>query len=155
MKRNILAISLVFCGLIVSSCSDKPAEVQLNESNTPVQPAKMQDDLKAVNNNVPASKNSALDNFGTLIPRSMKGDKGTYYLLKLEKVGTVFKVIHKRVGVDSVGFTKTEINCSNMTYRVIGYSEQSIDSIIDSPSDWTRLVEGSSKSDLVRFVCKK
>lgn len=88
------------------------------------------------------------------IPRSVSGDKGKYYLVKSERKGDIVRTIHKRVGVDSIGYTKCEINCKTMQYRDIGYSEESIEKIKNNPSKWTDLVNGSSKSDLVSFVCK-
>lgn len=91
----------------------------------------------------------------TLIPRSMAGDKGKYYLLESKRTGDVLKTVHKRVGVDSVGFTKTEINCATMKIRVLGYSEESAAAIKDNPTAWFDLVPGSSKSDLAHFVCKR
>ena len=47
----------------------------------------------------------------TLIPRSVSGDKGKYYLIKKSKSGDIISTLHKRVGVDSVGYTSTKINC--------------------------------------------
>jgi hypothetical protein len=90
----------------------------------------------------------------TLIPRSMAGDKGKYYLLESNRTGDVIKTLHKRVGVDSVGFTRAEINCATMKMREIGYSEHSPSSIKENPTMWFDLVPGSSKSDLAGFVCK-
>ena len=90
----------------------------------------------------------------TPIPRSVAGDKGQYFLLESKKEGDITHVIHKRVGVDSTGYTKTDIDCTTMQFRVLGYSEESPSSITESPADWSGLVPGSSKSDLVNFVCK-
>jgi hypothetical protein len=90
----------------------------------------------------------------TLIPRSM-ADKGRYYLLEAKRNGDIVKVVHKRVGVDSVGFTRTEINCRTMLIREMGYSEESVAKIAGTPSKWFELAPGSSKSDLARFVCTK
>jgi len=89
-----------------------------------------------------------------LIPRSVAGDKGRYFLLEKEKNGTIVKALHKRVGVDSVGYTKTETNCVTMQIREIGYSEESPAAIKENPTKWFDLVPGSSKSDLANFVCK-
>ena len=89
------------------------------------------------------------------IPRSISGDKGQYYLLEAKKEGSIYKVLHKRIGVDSVGYTKTQINCQTMKFREMGYSEESPEAIVDNPTIWAEIVEGSSKSDLVHFVCKK
>ena len=89
------------------------------------------------------------------IPRSMAGDKGKYFLLNSKKNGDIVKALHKRVGVDSVGFTLTETDCSTMKMREIGYSEESPSKIKENPTDWFDLVSGSSKSDLAKFVCKE
>ncbi len=89
-----------------------------------------------------------------VIPRSMPGDKGQYYLLEKAKTGNIVSATHKRVGPDSVGFTRTETNCSTMQMREMGYSETSAAAIDVEPSDWFDLVQGSSKADLAAFVCK-
>ena len=86
------------------------------------------------------------------IPRTM-ADKGSYYLLDLKMKGGIATSLHKRVGVDETGYSKTEINCKSMQYRDIGYSEVGPDKISDLPGKWTDALEGSSKSDLVNFVC--
>jgi hypothetical protein len=88
-----------------------------------------------------------------LIPRSMPGDKGKYYLLEVQNVGGIVKALHKRVGVDAVGYTRTEINCQARQIREMGYSEISPEAIQEQPTNWHELVDGSSKSDLVNFVC--
>lgn len=89
------------------------------------------------------------------IPRSVAGDKGKYFLLESTKTGNTIRAIHKRVGVDSVGYSKTETNCQTMQMREIGYSEESIAAIKDKPTKWFDLVTGSSKSDVANFVCKR
>lgn len=89
-----------------------------------------------------------------VIPRSMSGDKGRYFLLSRKKSGHIITALHKRVGVDSVGYTITETNCSTMKMREMGYSEESPAAIRISPTAWFDLVRGSSKSDLATFVCK-
>ena len=91
----------------------------------------------------------------TPIPRSVAGDKGKYYLLAANRTGDIVATLHKRVGVDSVGYTRTETNCKTMLIRDIGYSEVSPGQIKESPSRWYELVPGSSKSDLANFVCKR
>ena len=90
----------------------------------------------------------------TPIPRSTSGDKGKYYLLESSRSGEIVSALHKRVGVDSVGYTKTETNCKTRQMRELGYSEESPAKIKISPSKWFDLVPGSSKSDVARFVCK-
>jgi hypothetical protein len=89
------------------------------------------------------------------IPRSMAGDKGKYYLLEMKRSGDVVTALHKRVGPDSVGYTRTETNCKTMKMRELGYSEESAAAIKLDPSKWFDLVPGSSKSDLANFVCKR
>ena len=56
----------------------------------------------------------------TIIPRSMAGDKGTYYLLEAKRNGNIIKTLHKRVGVNSIGFTRTEIDCTSMKTMELG-----------------------------------
>lgn len=88
------------------------------------------------------------------IPRSMAGDKGKYFLLEKKKTDNIVRALHKRVGVDSVGYTITETNCKTMLMRELGYSEESPSAIKENPTKWFELVPGSSKSDLANFVCK-
>jgi uncharacterized protein YgiM (DUF1202 family) len=83
-------------------------------------------------------------------------DKGKYFLVYLEKKANTFIAINQRVGVSYNGYTKTEINCANMMYRVLGYTEGHIEYFEhaeDEGSKWSDLVPGSSKSDLVNYVC--
>ena len=82
-------------------------------------------------------------------------DKGTYYLLDKKTNGSITTTLHKRVGVNETGFSKTEINCKSMQYRDMGYSEAGPGKISGSPGRWTDLVSGSSKSDLVKFACSR
>jgi hypothetical protein len=88
------------------------------------------------------------------IPRSIAGDKGKYFLLESKKKDGIVHALHKRVGVDSIGYTKTETNCATMQMREIGYSEESPAAIKENPTKWFELVPGSSKSDLANFICK-
>ena len=90
-----------------------------------------------------------------LIPRSMPGDKGQYYLLEARTEQGVVKTLHKRVGPSGTGFTRTEVNCKAMRMREMGYSEESAEAIKIKATPWFDLVPGSSKSDLAKFVCKK
>ena len=86
----------------------------------------------------------------------MAGDKGQYFLLEKKSVGDgTFKVITKRIGVDSVGYTSMVINCKTKMIKELGYSEESPKKIKnDNASKWYDIVDGSSKSDTVNFVCK-
>lgn len=87
------------------------------------------------------------------IPRSVEGDRGDYYLLESAQGEDVIQILHKHIGVDVTGYTKTEIDCKKRLMREIGYSEISPDAIENSPGKWFELVPGSSKSDLFNFVC--
>lgn len=78
-----------------------------------------------------------------------------YYLLEARQGDGVIKTLHKRVGIDATGYTRSEINCGTMQYREIGYSETSPTAISEKAGNWTELVDGSSKSDLVKFVCRR
>ncbi len=88
------------------------------------------------------------------IPRSVAGDKGSYFLLEKRTNKNIVRALHKRVGVDSVGYTITETNCTTMQMRELGYSEQSPSAIKEKPTKWFDLIPGSSKSDLASFVCR-
>lgn len=89
-----------------------------------------------------------------MIPRSVPGDKGKYYLLESNRKGEVVSALHKRVGVNSVGYTRTETNCKTRQMRELGYTEESPAKMKLQPSKWFDLVTGSSKSDLATFLCK-
>lgn len=91
----------------------------------------------------------------TLIPRSVSGDKGKYYLIKKQKTGNIISTLHKRVGVDSIGYTSAKVNCKTRQIQELGYSEVSAQAIKPDPTGWYDLVEGSSKYDLYKFVCRK
>ena len=90
-----------------------------------------------------------------LIPRSMAGDRGSYYLLEAKRVGDVVRTLHKRVGPSGTGYTRLEVNCRTMLMREIGYSEESPAAIRENPTKWFEIVPGSSKSDLANFVCTR
>ncbi len=89
------------------------------------------------------------------IPRNAPGDKGRYFLLESKRDGEIIKTLHKRIGVDGVGYTRCEINCKTRQIRDIGYSEEGPTNIKPDPTKWYDLVPGSSKSDMVVFVCKQ
>lgn len=89
------------------------------------------------------------------IPRSVSGDKGRYYLLENKKVGSINTTFHKRVGPSGTTHTKSEINCASKQMRVISEGEEDPGKMIVMPTKWFDLVEGSSKSDLFNYVCRK
>ncbi len=90
-----------------------------------------------------------------LIPRSVSGDKGQYYLIEFKKKGKIITATHKRVGVYATDYTRTETNCGSMQMRELGTGEGSISNIKIQPTKWFDLVQGSSKSDLANYLCKK
>ncbi|MEJ1962945.1 MAG: hypothetical protein WDO56_15910 [Gammaproteobacteria bacterium] len=98
---------------------------------------------------------TALADEGKLIPRSIPGDKGKYYLLESRRTGDVVKALHKRIGVDDTVWTRTETNCKTMHMREIGNSDESAIAIKPNPTKWFELVPGSSKGDLARLLCDK
>lgn len=89
-----------------------------------------------------------------IIPRSVPGDRGRYYLMEARKNGSLIETLHKRVGVDAVDYTRTEINCRTLLIREIGTDGESPLRIRERPTQWYELVKGSSKSDLTEFACK-
>jgi hypothetical protein len=88
----------------------------------------------------------------TVIPRSM-ADKGQYFLLtKTVRDGTI-TTVHKRVGLYETAYSETQINCKTQQYRDAGYSEEGPHRIKPVAGRWTDALAGSSKSDLLTFVC--
>ncbi|MCF7354228.1 MULTISPECIES: hypothetical protein [Vibrio] len=93
-------------------------------------------------------------------------DSGTYYVLTHEKMEpNVSKVLTNRIGKGNeyTSFTELKINCASKQYFELagsiedGVQEKPTKPLKDwsSKSKWTSLVSGSSKYDLVQFVCKK
>lgn len=89
-----------------------------------------------------------------LVPRSMD-EPAKYYLLSAKTKGSIIETIHKRVSPYSTSHSKTMINCKTREVKDIAYGEAGINSLKQNPSKWYQLIRGSSKSDLVIFVCKK
>jgi hypothetical protein len=88
----------------------------------------------------------------TEIPRSFP-DGGRYYLVDMKREGERIEALHKRVSATSVDWSRVEINCSTNLMRSLGESDVGPASINPRPTNWFRLVPGSSKSDLFNFVC--
>ncbi|MFV4917960.1 hypothetical protein Q5E55_006895 [Acinetobacter baumannii] len=63
---------------------------------------------------------SNFTNADTLIPRSVQGDKGKYYLIEKKKQGDIIITLHKRIGVETTDYTRLETNCKTMKMREIG-----------------------------------
>lgn len=98
------------------------------------------------------SKPQRQSNENKLIPRSM-ADRGKYYLLSHKKSGNIYITVHKRVGLYDTIFTETEIDCQNNSYRVVGEGTSG-DNIQLVDGVWTKGIKGSSKRDLIQFVCQ-
>ena len=128
MKYSKTTFMLIACSLLVA-CSDNGA--------TPSQ-------LKSVS----VSE-------GELIPRSMQ-EKAKYYLISVESDGNYLKTLHSRVSAMSHGYSVTRIDCNNQRYQDLGYGEDTKSNInMYDKVQWTDLVSGSSKYDLVTFVCRR
>lgn len=89
-----------------------------------------------------------------LIPRSM-AEKAKYYLISVEKDGEYLKTVHRRTSSWGTGYSVTRIDCDNKRYMDLGYGDGSISNIkMYDDIRWTETVQGSSKYDLVNYVCK-
>jgi hypothetical protein len=88
----------------------------------------------------------------TAIPRSM-ADKGQYFLLTKTAKDGIITTVHKRVGLHETAYSETQINCKTQQYRDAGYSEEGPHRIKPVTGKWTDALAGSSKSDLLTFVC--
>mgnify|MGYP000453317430 CR=1 FL=1 len=102
----------------------------------------------------------------TLYRAASAGDKGAYYIVESKSLkNNMFYVLTSRVGKNQAytDFTKLNIDCNSMKYFELAGS--SVDGLQEKPtkkfndwskhSKWVSLVNGSSKSDLVHFVCNK
>ncbi len=93
---------------------------------------------------------------GTLIPRSQV-ENARYYLISSEGDGSYLRTVHVRISSQSKGYSVTRIDCPGQRYQDLGYGEGTMDNIswYDRSVVWVDLVRGSSKSDLVNFVCNQ
>jgi hypothetical protein len=82
-----------------------------------------------------------------------KGDKGKYVILEISRTGAITKTLHVRYGADSTDYTRTEINCIGMQYRVMGTAEDSPSKIKIKPSNWADFAPESSKHLLAITAC--
>jgi len=90
---------------------------------------------------------------GRLIPRSTT-EGAAYYLMSIKKDGGFVKTLHKRVSSSGAGYSITRIDCNRQRYQDVGYADGSLNDMeMYGDIRWTELVQGSSKSDLVRFAC--
>ncbi|GAB1061226.1 MULTISPECIES: hypothetical protein [Shewanella] len=93
------------------------------------------------------------------------GDSGSYFIITSEKGSDgIITVLSSRIGKGNAytDFTKLNVNCESKQYfELAGSSEDGAKKSPSKPlkdwsnSKWTSLVPGSSKSDLVRYVCTK
>ncbi len=94
-----------------------------------------------------------------LIPRSSP-EKCKYYLVHSENKNGILRATSKQVCpknkfYSGVGFSVIDIDCNQRKYKTIGYGDDSISNVKTySSTKWAHLVSGSSKYDLVNFVCK-
>ena len=98
--------------------------------------------------------------------RSKAGDSGKYYIIESKDLGgSIFQVLSSRIGKGNAytDFTQLKVNCNTRQYfELAGLSE---DGAKNKPSKklkdwsnnskWVSLVTGSSKYDLVNYICKK
>jgi hypothetical protein len=83
------------------------------------------------------------------------GDRGKYSILEHTRVGVISKVLHRRIGVDSVDFTRSEINCVTLQARWMGTAEDDPKKIRIKPTKWFDIVPGSSLSNLAIAACSQ
>lgn len=88
------------------------------------------------------------------IPRSM-ADRCKYFLVGVSRDDDVLNVV-TRQDCPTFGrfFERIEVNCADGRFRYLGEGK-TLSRISNDPSDWTGLVQGSAKSDIVGFVCAK
>ncbi|MEZ7277241.1 hypothetical protein [Pseudoalteromonas sp. 68 DY56-GL68] len=103
---------------------------------------------------------------GELYRAPSAGDSGKYFVLENENLGgRIIKVLTSRVGKNNeyTDFTQLKINCNTNQYFTLAGSSE--DGAKDNPSKplkdwstnskWTGLIVGSSKYDLVNYICRK
>lgn len=92
---------------------------------------------------------------GELIPSSNQ-ENANYYLIKVERDGVYLRTLHSRISSMNHGYSYTLIDCESRRYQDLGYVSDSQENIkLYDDLKWTELFTGSSKSDLVSFVCEK
>jgi hypothetical protein len=94
------------------------------------------------------------------------GDQGSYYILESKELDDgIVQILTSRIGKGNAytDFTELKVNCKTKQYLEIAGGEE--DGAKDNPTEtlkdrskqskWTTLVIGSSKYDLVEYVCKR
>lgn len=98
--------------------------------------------------------------------RSKAGDSGKYYIIESHNLGGgIIKVLSSRIGKNDAytDFTQLKVNCKTKQYfELAGSSEDGAKSKPSKElkdwsgsSKWVSLISGSSKYDLVNYICKK
>lgn len=85
--------------------------------------------------------------------RTPPGDKGVYRIVEISRSIPVVKVLHRRDGPSGTNFTRTEIDCSALKYRVMGEQDDTPKGMKIRPGKWTEFVPGSSKNYLAIAAC--
>lgn len=93
------------------------------------------------------------------------GDSGEYYILKQETIDDgMFKVLSNRIGKGAAytDFTELKVDCKSRQYFELTGGEADGKQMTPPStltarknSKWVSLVPGSSKSDLVTFICSR
>ncbi|CAM2894812.1 hypothetical protein [Vibrio rarus] len=92
---------------------------------------------------------------GEQIPRSLS-EGAKYYLVSVESDGEYLRSIHSRISSTNHGYSVTRIDCNKRRYQDLGYGENNKANItMYNNVKWNNIVSGSSKYDLVSFVCSK
>ncbi|MEB3244382.1 MAG: hypothetical protein VKJ06_00130 [Vampirovibrionales bacterium] len=80
-----------------------------------------------------------------------------YYLLTATRNGDIIRTTTKRVGKNETGFTLSENNCRTKQFKELGYGEGTSETSIKlhKSTQWSDLFPGSSRQDLMDFVCTK
>lgn len=99
-----------------------------------------------------------------LYRNSQPGDSGKYYIVERQDLEDgLIEVLSSRVGKNNAytDFTLLKVNCTSFEYIELGgLSEDNLKVTPSKPikpwknTKWTSLINGSSKSDLVKYVCK-
>ena len=83
-------------------------------------------------------------------------ENANYFLISVEPDGNFLRTLHSRVSTMSHGYSVTRIDCESRRYQYLGYGEDDQSNIkMYDKVQWTDLVTGSSKYDLVTFVCDR
>lgn len=93
---------------------------------------------------------------GEYIPRA-SDEKANYYLLSKTQTPEGLVTVSVRKSVQNSSYTKTLVNCAKHQFKVLGYSAVSAaDTDNKTPQpNWSDIVPGTSKYEMVKMVCDK